>query len=83
MASFVADNDDVCFCFLASAKQCRWFWSFGARLMLLVSTSISCKYHQPQMIKGFYFCKKEIDSEISGSHGGEYEDDCLLGCCTM
>jgi hypothetical protein len=22
-------------------------------------------------------------SEISGSHGGEYEDDCLQGCCTM
>jgi hypothetical protein len=22
-------------------------------------------------------------SEISGSHGGEYEDDCLLGCCAV
>jgi hypothetical protein len=21
-----------------------------------------------------------VISEISGSHGGEYEDDCLLGC---
>jgi hypothetical protein len=21
-------------------------------------------------------------SEISGSHGGEYEDYCLLGCCS-
>jgi hypothetical protein len=21
--------------------------------------------------------------EISGSHGGEYEDDCLLGCCAV
>jgi hypothetical protein len=21
--------------------------------------------------------------EISGSHSGEYEDDCLLGCCVM
>jgi hypothetical protein len=21
--------------------------------------------------------------EISGTHGSEYEDDCLLGCCTM
>jgi hypothetical protein len=20
---------------------------------------------------------------ISGSHGGDYEDDCLLGCCTV
>jgi hypothetical protein len=20
-------------------------------------------------------------SEVSGSHGGEYEDDCVLGCC--
>jgi hypothetical protein len=23
------------------------------------------------------------ESEISGSHGGEYEDGCLLGCCTL
>jgi hypothetical protein len=22
-------------------------------------------------------------SEISGSHGGEHEDDCLLGCCAL
>jgi hypothetical protein len=22
-------------------------------------------------------------SEISSSHGGEYEDGCLLGCCAM
>jgi hypothetical protein len=22
-------------------------------------------------------------SDISGSHGGEYEDDCLLGCCAV
>jgi hypothetical protein len=21
--------------------------------------------------------------EISGSHSGEYEDDCLLGCCAV
>jgi hypothetical protein len=21
--------------------------------------------------------------EISGSHGGEYEDDCLLACCAV
>jgi hypothetical protein len=21
--------------------------------------------------------------EISGSHGSKYEDNCLLGCCTM
>jgi hypothetical protein len=24
-----------------------------------------------------------VHGEISGSHGGEYEDDCLLGCCTL
>jgi hypothetical protein len=24
-----------------------------------------------------------IPGEISGSHGGEYEDDCLLGCCAV
>jgi hypothetical protein len=23
------------------------------------------------------------NGEISGSHGGKYEDDCLLGCCAM
>jgi hypothetical protein len=23
------------------------------------------------------------DCEISGSHGGEYEDGCLLGCCAL
>jgi hypothetical protein len=22
-------------------------------------------------------------SEIAGSHGGEYEDDCLLECCAV
>jgi hypothetical protein len=25
-------------------------------------------------------CTQVYLSEISGSHGGEYEDDCLLGC---
>jgi hypothetical protein len=35
-------------------------------------------------------CCKGVDpadyltvSEISGSHGGEYEDDRLLGCCAV
>jgi hypothetical protein len=27
--------------------------------------------------------KQEIHSEISGSHGSEYENDCLLGCCAV
>jgi hypothetical protein len=26
---------------------------------------------------------KIYSCEISGSHGGEYEDDCLLGCCAV
>jgi hypothetical protein len=26
---------------------------------------------------------KVFPSEISGSHGGDYEVDCLLGCCTV
>jgi hypothetical protein len=26
---------------------------------------------------------KSVESEISGSHGGEYEDGCLLGCCAV
>jgi hypothetical protein len=25
----------------------------------------------------------EYECEISGSHGGEYEDGCLLGCCAV
>jgi hypothetical protein len=28
-----------------------------------------------------YKSKKALFGEISGSDGGEYEDDCLLGCC--
>jgi hypothetical protein len=28
-------------------------------------------------------CAELIAGQISGSHGGEYEDGCLLGCCTM
>jgi hypothetical protein len=24
-----------------------------------------------------------VISEVSGSHGGEYEDDCVLGCCAV
>jgi hypothetical protein len=27
--------------------------------------------------------EKKTPGEISGSHGGEYEDDCLLGCCAV
>jgi hypothetical protein len=23
------------------------------------------------------------NGDISGSHGGEYEDDCLLACCVV
>jgi hypothetical protein len=30
------------------------------------------------------YCElKCISSRISGSHGGEYEDGCLLGCCAV
>jgi hypothetical protein len=38
------------------------------------------------------FTKKQLEmysqthtvvGEISGSHGGEYEDGCLLGCCAV
>jgi hypothetical protein len=25
----------------------------------------------------------EVLRQISGSHGSEYEDDCLLGCCDV
>jgi hypothetical protein len=25
--------------------------------------------------------RKQEFAEISGSHGGEYKDDCVLGCC--
>jgi hypothetical protein len=27
--------------------------------------------------------KFTLRSEISGCHGGEYEDGCLLGCCAV
>jgi hypothetical protein len=27
--------------------------------------------------------KQQKVAEISGSHGGKYEDDGLLGCCTV
>jgi hypothetical protein len=27
--------------------------------------------------------KQNKPSEISGFHGGEYEDGCLLGCCAL
>jgi hypothetical protein len=27
--------------------------------------------------------RNELHIEISGSHGGEYEDDCLVGCCAV
>jgi hypothetical protein len=31
-----------------------------------------------------YFDTKPTNlGEISGSHGGEYEYDCLLGCCVV
>jgi hypothetical protein len=30
------------------------------------------------------FCKHNGDLiEISGSRSGEYEDDCLMGCCAV
>jgi hypothetical protein len=27
--------------------------------------------------------KRDLEREISGSHGSEYEGDCLLGCCAV
>jgi hypothetical protein len=34
--------------------------------------------------RGMYTVFKQMKmSEISGSHGGEYEDDCLTGCCAV
>jgi hypothetical protein len=35
---------------------------------------------QPQTV---FFLQSEKPSRISGSHGGEYEDCCLLGCSTV
>jgi hypothetical protein len=31
----------------------------------------------------FVSCNTLSLCEISGSHGGKYEDDCLLGCCAV
>jgi hypothetical protein len=30
-----------------------------------------------------FFSVQCLDSEASGSHGGEYKDGCLLGCCAV
>jgi hypothetical protein len=27
--------------------------------------------------------RNKLNTEVSGSHGGEYEDDCLLSCCAV
>jgi hypothetical protein len=39
------------------------------------------KYISTLVAIGMNICK--FWGEISGSHGGKYEDNCLLGCCTM
>jgi hypothetical protein len=30
-----------------------------------------------------WYKANSFNVEISGHHGGEYEDDCLLGCCAV
>jgi hypothetical protein len=37
-------------------------------------------YHPMKGRVGVY---EKMDGEISGSHSGEYKDDCLLGCCAV
>jgi hypothetical protein len=37
-------------------------------------------FHHPQKIR-IYIIQKEF--EFSGSHSGEYEGGCLLGCCAL
>jgi hypothetical protein len=32
---------------------------------------------------GHYLENNTLTGEISGSHGSEYDDGCLLGCCAM
>jgi hypothetical protein len=46
------------------------------------STSVTSKrqgIHRGEGVAG----KEHIQSEISCSHGGEYECDCFLGCCAV
>jgi hypothetical protein len=37
------------------------------------------------LISDFYEAEERTswEGEISGSHGDEYEDDCLMGCCAV
>jgi hypothetical protein len=36
------------------------------------------------LCSNYYFHETTtLHCEISGSHGGEYENDCLLGCCAV
>jgi hypothetical protein len=57
-----------------------------------------CFYNQPYLIKPakfdlrlqrsavtviFYKHEQALNCEMSGSHGDEYEDGCLLGCCAL
>jgi hypothetical protein len=32
---------------------------------------------------GVWIVNTVMNSEISGSHGAKYEDECLLGCCAV
>jgi hypothetical protein len=35
------------------------------------------------LLLGLHSAQIEQTCEILGSHGGEYDDGCLLGCCTV
>jgi hypothetical protein len=53
----------------------------NARNVDTAASSFSYKRQNTKNSKTF--CVKVSHGEISGSHGGEYKDDCLLGCCAV
>jgi hypothetical protein len=46
-------------------------------MMMMITLNASTEIPERQQIQVWTVC------EISGSHGGENEDDCLLGCCAV
>jgi hypothetical protein len=48
-----------------------------------LSPSYKTPFHIMALVLKLTIIERHAFCEISGSHGGEYEDDCLLGCCAV